>query len=72
MLLRLQAKTLAMFLLPATPSTMGEEEDEEVVSFLTSAQNDDFFFLAKEFANFLCRKAFCLRITRRASYLGGG
>ena len=41
----------------------------EVVSFLTSAQNDDFFFLAKEFANFLCRKAFCLRITRRASYL---
>ena len=53
MLLRLQAKTLAMFLLPATPSTMGEEEDEEVVSFLTSAQNDDFFFLAKEFANFL-------------------
>ena len=44
MLVRFQAKTLAMFLLPATPSTMGEEEDEEVVSFLTSAQNDDFFF----------------------------
>ena len=72
MLLRLQANTLAMFLLPAIPSTMGEEEDEEMVSFLTSAQNDDFPFLAKEFANFLCRKKYMYTIARNDLESSGG
>ena len=33
--------------IPAAPSTMGEKEDEKMVSFLTSAKNDDFFFFRK-------------------------
>ena len=40
-----EANTLAILQPPATPSTTGANEDEELFSFLTSDQNEDFLFL---------------------------
>ena len=43
-----EANTLAILQPPATPSTTGANEDEELFSFLTSDQNEDFLLLTKE------------------------
>ena len=43
-----EANTLAILQPPATPSTAGANEDEDLFSFLTSDQNEDYLFLAKE------------------------
>ena len=60
-----EANTLAILQPPATPSTTGANEDEELFSCLTSNQNEDFLFLAKEQANFFQRILPAYKTTNR-------